>query len=227
MAIDRDDDQDAYDPQDTAEVFDEDNLSPDTDRIAGRDGLTFEEMPDVYDATRAVGDDDDDEALIGDDLDDSEIVELSLEENQDDADPEDDDLRLRDADAFADEDAEDNDLADDDRDETDRVAYLHQSEAGMRDSGDLNNTQGARSAAQRFESSKVSDEDLAKLGYAKDMGEKRSFGAGESADDKVDDLSAEPHEDDPHHPDREDERLDEGVEETFPASDPVSVKHIT
>jgi hypothetical protein len=26
---------------------------------------------------------------------------------------------------------------------------------------------------------------------------------------------------------RHDERLDEGVEETFPASDPVAVKHIT
>ena len=28
-------------------------------------------------------------------------------------------------------------------------------------------------------------------------------------------------------PDREDELLDEGLEETFPASDPVSSKHIT
>ncbi|CAN5156416.1 hypothetical protein BH09PSE2_BH09PSE2_08110 [soil metagenome] len=28
-------------------------------------------------------------------------------------------------------------------------------------------------------------------------------------------------------PDREDELLDEGLEETFPASDPVSAKHIT
>ncbi len=39
---------------------------------------------------------------------------------------------------------------------------------------------------------------------------------GPSADDVVDKS----------HP-RQEELLDEGVEETFPASDPVSVKHIT
>ena len=236
MAIDAETgDQTDYDAQDTAEVLDEDNQNPDLLRALGDDETNFDTMPDVLDVTSAAGDDDDDEALIGEDLDDADIVRLSRESNQDDADREDDDLRLRDADAYADEDTEDNDLADDDRDEDDKVAYLHNSEAGMRDAGDLNDTQGARSAAQRLESRNVSDEDLAKLGYAQGgekVGETRSFG-GERSDgdkpdvDKTDDLSAEPLPHEPHHPDREDERLDEGVEETFPASDPVSVKHIT
>ena len=235
MAIDAETgDQTDCDAQDTAEVLDEDNQNPDMVRALG-DETNFDTMPDVLDVTRAAGDEDDDEALIGEDLDDADIVRLSRESNQDDADREDDDLRARDADAYADEDAEDNDLADDDRDENDKVAYLHHSEVGMRDAGDLNNTQGARSAAQRMESSRVSDEDLAKLGYARDdarTGETRSFGSerpdGDKPDlDKTDDLSAEPLPHEPHHPDREDERLDEGVEETFPASDPVSVKHIT
>lgn len=237
MAIDAETgDQTDYDAQDTAEVLDEDNQTPDMARALGDDETNFDTMPDVLDVTRAVGDEDEDEALIGEDLDDADIVRLSRESNQDDADKEDDDLRLRDADAYADEDGEDNDLADDDRDDLDKVGYLHRSEAGLRDAGDLNDAQGARSAAQRFESRTVSDEDLVKLGYARDPeqrpGEPRSFRAGQPGGDKpdvdrTDDLSAEPREDEPHHPAREDERLDEGVEETFPASDPVSVKHIT
>ena len=231
MAIDAETgDQTEYDAQDTAEVLDEDNQNPDMARAMGDDETSFDTMPDVLDVTRAAGDEDDDEALIGEDLSDADIVRLSRESNQDDADKEDDDLRARDAGAYADEDGEPTDLADDDRDDLDKVAFLHNSEAGMRDAGDLNDTQGARSAAQRMESNKVSDEDLAKLGYARGVsektdGEKRTFG-GKPDIDKTDDLSTEPRKDEPNHPDREDERLDEGLEETFPASDPVSAKHI-
>jgi hypothetical protein len=68
------------DGQDIAEVFDEDNLDSDSMRIARDDEeLNFDDMPDVLDVTKADGDEDDDEAIIGDDLDDNEIVELSLE----------------------------------------------------------------------------------------------------------------------------------------------------
>ncbi len=225
MAIDAETgEQTAYDAQDTAEVFDEDNLSSDGARIAGRDGLTFEEMPDVYDVTRAIGDDDDDEAVIGEDLDDSEIVSMSLDNDQDDADPEDDDLRLRDQDAYADEDADPTDLADDNRDERDKVGYRAADEVGLHDAGDLNDTQGARSGAQRYESARVSDEDLAKLGYAKPSEEKRAFSDKPDSDDNLKtDRTPEGH----AQAKREDELLDEGIEETFPASDPVSVKHIS
>ena len=44
-------------------------------------------------------------------------------------------------------------------------------------------------------------------------------------DRAVDDL--EPEGEQPENRRRKDELLDEGVEETFPASDPVAVKHIT
>lgn len=49
--------------------------------------------------------------------------------------------------------------------------------------------------------------------------------SGQEADRAAADLA--PNGDDPAHPDREEERLEEGLEETFPASDPVSAKHIT
>lgn len=48
------------DPQDSAEVFDEDNYN--TDQQLG-EMRTFEEMPDVLDVTSARGDRDDDEAV--------------------------------------------------------------------------------------------------------------------------------------------------------------------
>jgi hypothetical protein len=75
--------------------------------------------------------------------------------------------------------------------------------------------------AEAYEAGQVSDEDLREMGYqptraeAKDE-EEESQATGPSADDVPDDA-------DPH----QDELLDEGVEETFPASDPVSVKRIT
>ena len=82
MAIDQPD-IDVHDGQDVAEVFDEDNLDSDSRRVARSDEeLNFDDMPDVYDATRADGDADDDDSVIGDDLDDDEIVELSLEDDE-------------------------------------------------------------------------------------------------------------------------------------------------
>ena len=57
----------------------------------------------------------------------------------------------------------------------------------------------------------LSDEDLRELGY-------QAEGSGSGA--RAEDVEDEVH---PH----QDELLDEGVEETFPASDPVSVKRIT
>jgi hypothetical protein len=49
-----------FDPQDSAEVFDEDNYN--TDQQVG-EMRTFEETPDVLDVTSARGDRDDDEAV--------------------------------------------------------------------------------------------------------------------------------------------------------------------
>jgi len=190
------------DGQDIAEVFDEDNLDRDAVRLARDDEeLNFDDMPDVYDVTRADGDEDDDEAIIGDDLDDDEIVEISLQDEDENEDEEDDDDFLA---------AESLDDTDEDEEDPDDV--------GLTFAGDLNTTPGAHSAAQRYEARNLSDEDLAELGYKDAPKESRTFDASPEAEDAAD--KAKEKADD-------DERLDEGVEETFPASDPVSVKHIT
>ena len=84
------------DDQEMAETLDEETLGIEDDRRE-----TFEELPDLLDVTSAVGDADDDDALIAEDLDDDEIIDL--EEDQTLADPEDDDLAAR-GDEIADED---------------------------------------------------------------------------------------------------------------------------
>lgn len=194
-------DQSDMDAQDVAEVFDEDNLDSDSARLAKSDEeLNFDDMPDVYDATRATGDADDDDAIIGDDLNDDQIVELSLQDEDEAEDGEGDDYR-----------AADDRLSDDDKEADDEV--------GLSYAGDLNTTAGAHSAAQRYESRTLSDEDLTELGYKTSPKEPKSF-----EDDN------KPKKNDPQaqaEADHEDEQLDAGLEETFPASDPVSVKHIT
>ena len=194
-------DQPDIDAQDVAEVFDEDNLDSDSRRLArGDDELNFDDMPDVYDATRADGDADDDEAIIGDDLDDEDIVELSLEDEDEGADDE-DDYR-----------ASEN-LADDDAEAGDEVELSY--------AGDLNSTAGAHSGAQRYESRTLSDEDLVELGYKSASKEPKSFDSSETTHPEKNDPKSQAK------ADQEDEQLDAGLEETFPASDPVSVKHIT
>ena len=139
-----------FDAQDMAEVWDEDNQNTEADRMAGADdGFSFETQPDLYDATKAVGDEDDDEALIGDDLDDAEIVALS--ENADDDDAEDDDLRARSADAFDDEDDDELDFDGEDPDLDDRVARLGKDEVELEDAGDMTSEAHAEGSAERFE----------------------------------------------------------------------------
>lgn len=62
--------RDGWDEQDGVETLDED--------VVGKDGelRTFEELPEVLDVTLAVGDVDDDDALIAEELDDDQIIEL-------------------------------------------------------------------------------------------------------------------------------------------------------
>ena len=196
-------DLDGYDAQDTAEVFDEDNMNPDSDRIAGADGLVGDEMPSLFDVTAAEDDADEDESDIGDDMDDDEIVAAGTDDY--DLDEEEGEL-----------------FEDDDLDARDGVSATGADEVELVDAGDMTGVAGAHSAAQRYESKTLSDKDLEELGY-KDKtpaegpptvppAEPKSFG---ELREHVKTKRAE------------DERLDQGIEETFPASDPVSVKHIT
>ncbi len=214
-ASDPDFDSPDSDGQDMAEAWDEDNQDSDSQRIArGDDELNFDDEPDLYDATKRVGDDDDDDALIGDDLDDADIVELSLDDDEDDEDAEDDRYRLRTADAYDDEDVDGLDVDEDEADLDADVARLGPDEVELEDAGDLNNREGAFGSARRFESSRLSDEDIERLGYG--MGPPRSFDPAADRTDAENERHA-----------RQDALLDQGVEETFPASDPVSVQHIS
>ena len=208
------------DAQDHAEVYDEDNYSNDGAGDSSADMMTLEEMPDVFDVTRAVGDSDDDDAMIGEELDDDDIVELQSDEAL--ADLEDDELSARGAEVYDAEDEQRDEFeAEDDYGEATANAAA-QDEAEIEFTGDVDGvTDPDDEDAEAYEAGEVSDEDLRKMGYqparadAKDD-EEPSQATGPSADDVAEEC-------DPH----QDELLDEGVEETFPASDPVSVKRIT
>lgn len=151
-----------WDGQDQSEVFDEDNQNPDSAGGAGNEMRTFEELADVVDVTSAVGDADDDAALIAEELDDDEIIQL--ESDAELADFEDDELA-----ADAPEEPE-GDLA---------AAFLSE-EAGMdiRDevdeddevdlefTGDLDGLSASDGdSAAAMEASDLDDDDLEDLGY--------------------------------------------------------------
>ena len=162
-----------YDPQDQSEVYDEDNTNIDEMRDGGPDAEQFEDLVDVFDVTRAVGDEDDDAALIGEELDDEEIVALERDSDQDDADLEDDDVLLRDA-VELDEEEDLEGLADvgeEDLDEVDGISELADDEVELEYAGDLNDLAGAESAAQDLESTReLSNEDLQDLDYRDEEG---------------------------------------------------------
>lgn len=206
------------DAQDQAEVYDEDNYS-DGSGDDGGEMRTFEELPDVYDATTAVGDDDDDAALIGEELDDDEIIDL--ERDGDETDLEDDDLVARDQEVFDPEDEEPDefDALDDLGEATANLARAD--EADIEFTGDIDGaTDPDDEHVEDYETDRVSDEDLRMLGYPDEKkdkdGKPDKSGTGATAEDVAEEC-------DP----RQEDLLDEGVEETFPASDPVSVKRIT
>jgi len=161
MAADLETDVDA---QDLAEVFDEDNTNTESQRLGGaEDGEQAEDLVDLFDVTKAVGDADDEDALIGEDLDDDEIIDLARQGDDDEDDeeqtdedtlrgpePEDDD----DADLIASLDDEDDDFVDD-------IDKPPRNDVNLTFVGDMNDVAGAHSAAQRYESKSLSDADLA------------------------------------------------------------------
>jgi hypothetical protein len=153
---------DGYDEQDQSEVFDEDNIDG-ADRGPGEDPEQLEDLPDVYDVTSAVGDEDDDDGEIGDEMDDDEIVALARD-GDGDGDLEDDDLRRREA-VEVDEEEDLEDLADVDAVNLDEVDDEDPDEVELEYAGDLADRDGAGSAAQGAESDRLSDRDLRELDY--------------------------------------------------------------
>ena len=132
-----------FDEQDQAEVYDEDNIS-DMDRGPGEDPEQFEDLVALMDVTSAVGDSDDDDAVIGEELDDAGIVAAASDEEDED------DAELRAADY---------------EDEIDGVTAREGDEVELEYIGDLDDLAGAASAAQSMEADSLSDEDLRELDY--------------------------------------------------------------
>ncbi len=250
-------DDDGFDPQDEAEVYDETHGLDEDPTGAAPDDVDADpdELTDVFDVTSALGDaDEDEDDDTADDYDDEDLEDLDLDDEEDADEDEDDDL---------DDDLEDAPEADAraglDR-LIDRTAeHSAPSEPGLAYFGDLDRVTNPRDDdVEKYESNReLSDEQLADLGYLQNRKqqevsvvndedqtvstkpengrdwEERSFeadvelsileggrpeptGSGVTAEDV--EVEADAH---------EDERLDEGLEETFPASDPVSAKHIT
>jgi hypothetical protein len=226
MALDTD-----IDDQDQSETFDEE--------ITGGDADLETSYPldrEVRDFTHARGDDDvdeDDDARDADEEDDELLGDLDDDEEEDDLDDDDadddplasDDIQDFTADAhFAPEEGEE------------EVSAHGDGEAEVSSMGDMTQYDAA-SRASDFESEDLSDADLEELDYAparaSGEGEKEDRvqteggeapDADKAADDAATDVDPAPGAPTVRH---EDKRLDEGLEETFPASDPVSAKHIT
>jgi hypothetical protein len=148
---------DEADPQDGAEVLDEDNLDLAEERNEMR---TFEELPDVEDVTRAAGDRDDDEALA---LDADEFTEDAIT----DADfEEDDELDYRAATAEREDDIDG--LGPEDGFDEDRLAR-GQIE-GLDQVEDADQVEGGEDDVTDFQRSDVSDADLRAMGYSEIKG---------------------------------------------------------
>jgi hypothetical protein len=138
-------DSDLPDEQDQAEAFDEDNFNLDGSGDDSGEFKTFEELPDVFDVTRALGDADVDEALVAEDADEIE------------------------------DEPEDNELDDDDDlDEVDGIAAQAADEAEVEYVESLDDTSSnAGRAARHLESrGELSNEDLEELGYRDEEGTK-------------------------------------------------------
>lgn len=173
------DSDDGFDEQDdNAEAFDEANLD---EREGVGEMRTFEEMPDLFDATQADGDRDDDEAraLDAEDFDEDEFDDDDLEE--------DDELHYRAAASDDDDDEDEDGGFDDDEVEPDSID-------GLEEVADAEQVSGGEDDFTNFQAKNLSDDDLRLMGYAR----------------RPTDQKAE-------------EALDIGLEDSFPASDPVSV----
>jgi hypothetical protein len=158
-----------FDPQDQAETFDESNvvggegdvsLGGDSPVTPAEDMRTFEELPDVEDVTQAVGDADDDEAIAldADEFDPDAITDSDFEE--------DDELDYH---ASTDEHEDDLDgLGPEDGFNEDRLDTRSEIEGLAEDVEDADSVSGGEDDFTNFQSRKVDDEDLKRLGYSED-----------------------------------------------------------
>ena len=208
MALLNEIDLDGADAQDRAEAMDETHLTKDGGMIAN-----FDTIADAYDATTEPGDSDDDEPLDADDYEaeDLDTLEVGEDELEDDDGPYQPDIGVN----AAAEDFNAGDARETDAPGADDVE-------GMRIVRNADSVEGDEDDVSNFQSKRLSDADIARLGYGASAskpspGEESppaapSRGTGATPEDVEDNR-------DPH----TEKNLDDGVEETFPASDPVSI----
>jgi len=152
-------DADGFDDQDTAEALDETVLNDQEERSELR---TFEELPDLFDDTRRVGDDDDDDAL--------EIDAADFDPDRD-----------FDADKLEQDDEGLEFLSADETDLTDEDAGFDENQIdedgvidGLDEVGDAELVSGGEDDFTNFQSKRVSDPDLKQMGYADGSGRARA-----------------------------------------------------
>ncbi len=163
-------DQDSdFDAQDQAETFDESNvvggegdvsLGGNSPVTPAEDMRTFEELPDVEDYTRADGDDDDDEAvaLDADEFDADAVTDADFEE--------DDELDYR---AATEEHEDDLDgLGPEDGFNEDRLDAKSEIEGLTEEVADADRVSGGEDDFTNFQSKRLDDDDLKRLGYSED-----------------------------------------------------------
>lgn len=160
----------------------------------GDERRTFEEFDDVLDVTKAQDDAEDDEALDAGEYDPDELGDEVLEEDEDRVETH---MISRDP-------ADAGDFDEDDPGED--------SIEGMDLVGNADRVEGGEDDFTNFEADGLSDQDIGRLGYRADPTPSDGPENGASADDVADNR-------DP----ATEKALDEGLEGTFPASDPVSI----
>ena len=190
------DEQFEADDQDMAEAFDETHREgEDPSDYDAEDALDPDLDSRAYDATSAIGDEDEDEDEDLDDLDDDDLDDEDID------DEEEDDVEALHGDGLTADEAETADWV-----AADRASHIRAGpdEAELTLAEDLDAVATPRNRqADKFESEgPLSDEQIADLGYA---------------------AKPEPSAKAKEH---ESDRVDEGLEETFPASDPVAVHYI-
>ena len=136
------------DDQDFSEVFDEDNFDDADPGAPTNEFKTFEELPDVLDVTQADGDADED-AFDEDDIEGDDSLSASGVEPEADALYGADGARLTEIDAGG------GDIA-----THDEVELVY--------SGLMEDVQGAQASAAHWEAKRLSDDDIADLGYGPD-----------------------------------------------------------
>ena len=201
-------DLDGADAQERAESMDETHLTKDGEMIAN-----FDTIADAYDVTQEPGDSDDDETLDADDYEpgDLDALEVGEDELEDDDGPYQPDIGVN----AAAEDFNARDARESDAPGADDIE-------GLRMVRNADSVEGGEDDVSNFQSKRLSDADIAKLGYgANASGRPKADGSSPAAPSRGTGATPEDVEDnrDPH----TEKNLDDGVEETFPASDPVSI----